>query len=340
MRIRILHHQRFPYLGQVSIERLFGEIREFLPAKFEVETATSPHLSKGLLPRLANLLFARRQRANIHHVLGDVHYLCFGLRRSNLVLTVHDCSGLEQLPYWKRAIMRYFWFTGPMKRAAVVTAISQTTKDELRRWVGDLANKVEIIPNCVRSEFKPTPKKFPKDAPVALQVGTGWNKNVERVVESLSGTGCRLEIIGILNDEQRANLKASEVVFTELGQISHDAVAEAYRRCDFVIFASLYEGFGLPILEAQATGRPVITSNRSSMPEVAGEGALFVDPESAVSIRNAVDSLLHDEGLCTSLIEKGYQNVERFRPNVIAEMYAAVYQRILQSSDSHARHSH
>jgi glycosyltransferase involved in cell wall biosynthesis len=340
MRFRILHHQRLPYLGQLSIERLFSEIREFLPGNFEVETATSPYHSKGLLPRVANLMFARRQRADIHHVLGDVHYLCFGLRPSNLVLTVMDCAALTRLPYWKRAFMRYFWYTGPMKRAAVVTTISQTTKDELRKWVGDLADRVEVIPCCVRSEFKAIPHAFSKQAPVALQVGTGWNKNVERVAESLRGTGCRLEIIGILNDEQRAILKVSGVVFTELGQISHDAVAEAYRRCDFVIFASLYEGFGLPILEAQATGRPVITSNRSSMPEVAGEGALFVDPESAVSIRSAVDSLLHDEGLRISLIEKGYQNVERFRPNVIAEMYAAVYQRILQSSASHAHHSH
>jgi glycosyltransferase involved in cell wall biosynthesis len=340
MRFRILYHQRLPYLGQISIEGLFGEIRRFLPGNFDVETATSPYRSKGFLPRVANLLFARRQRADVHHVLGDVHYLCFGLRRSTLILTVHDCAVLTRIPYWKRAIMRYFWFTGPMKRAALVTTISQTTKDELRKWVGDLADKVEVIPNCYRSEFTATHRSFSKDVPVALQVGTGWNKNVERVAQSLKGTGCRLEIIGILKDAQRAMLKTSGVDFRELGQISHDAVAEAYRRCDFVIFASLYEGFGLPILEAQATGRPVITSNRSSMPEVAGEGALFVDPESAISIRTAVDSLLHDEGLRTSLIEKGYQNVVRFSPNVIAGKYAALYERILQSSDSHARHSY
>jgi glycosyltransferase involved in cell wall biosynthesis len=236
--------------------------------------------------------------------------------------------------------MRYFWFTGPMRRAAIVTTISQTTKDELRKWVGELADKVEVIPNCYRSEFRATARSFSKETPVALQVGTGWNKNLERVAQSLQGTRCRLEIIGNLKDAQRAMLKTSGVDFIELGQISHDAVAEAYRRCDFVIFASLYEGFGLPILEAQATGRPVITSNRSSMPEVAGDGALFVDPESTMSIRNAVDSLLHDEGLRNSLIEKGYQNVVRFSPDVVASKYAALYERILLSSDSHARHSH
>jgi glycosyltransferase involved in cell wall biosynthesis len=92
-------------------------------------------------------------------------------------------------------------------------------------------------------------------------------------------------------------LKATGIAFAEFGQISHDAVVEAYRRSNFVIFAFLYDGFGMPILEAQATGRTVITSNCSSMPEVAGEGALYVDPESTVSIRNAVDSLLCDQGL-------------------------------------------
>ena len=340
MRFRILHHQRLAYLGQLSIERLFCEIRRFLPGKFEVQTATSPHHSKGLLPRLANLWFARAQRADIHHIVGDVHYLAFALPSRQLVLSIMDCATLTRVTYWKRLILRYFWFTGPMKRAAVVTTISQTTKDELRKWVGALADRVEVIPCCVRSDFSAAPQAFSKEAPVALQIGTGWNKNVVRVAESLAGTGCRLEIIGVLSEAQRAQLKAGGVDFTELGQISHDAVAEAYRRCDFVIFASLYEGFGLPILEAQATGRPVITSNCSSMPEVAGEGALLVDPESAVSIRSAVDSLLHDEGLRASLIQKGYQNVERFRSNVIAQKYAAVYERLLQSSDSHARTSH
>ncbi len=176
MKPLVLHHQRLSYPGQISIERLFAEIREFLPEHFGVVTATSPYYSKGFLPRLANLLFAGRQIADIHHVLGDVHYLCFGLKRINPVLTVHDCAGLERLPRCKRPIVPYFWFTGPMKRAAFVTAISQTTKGELQKWVGDLADKVVVIPNCIRSEFGATPQAFCKEAPVVLQVGTGLNK--------------------------------------------------------------------------------------------------------------------------------------------------------------------
>lgn len=327
--ISIIYHQRLPYDGQVSIERLFAEIRNFLGEGFEVTEATSPHPSKGLWPRIANLRYARRQKGDLHHVVGDAHYLAFGLPGSQTVLTVHDCAALNRLSGWKREILRYFWFTGPMRRAAVVTTISQTTKDELLRWVSNLADKVVVIPNCVRSEFTPDPKAFSSEAPVVLQVGTGWNKNVERVAEALQGTPCQLEIVGELDATQRAAIIATSVSYRELGRLSDEDLVQAYRRCDLLIFASLYEGFGLPILEAQATGRPVITSNCSSMPEAAGEGALFVDPESVESIHQAVRRILDEPGLRGSLIERGFRNVAGFHPQAIAARYAAVYESMM-----------
>ena len=227
--------------------------------------------------------------------------------------------------------MCYFWFAGPMRRATVVTVISESTKSELKRWVGALADKVVVIPCCVRSEFTAERKAFNETAPVALQVGTGWNKNVQRVAESLTGTGCRLEIIGELTESQRTKLKASGTCFTELGTISHEAVCEAYRRCDFVIFASVYEGFGLPIVEAQSIGRPVITSNCSSMPEVAGDAALLVDPHSTASIRGAVMEIIKHPEVRESLIEKGFENIKRFSPEVVAASYGSIYERVLHA---------
>ncbi len=325
--MRILQHQRLPYDGQVSIERLFAEIRSHLPYDCEVAEATSPFPSTGFLPRLKNLLCARRQRADVHHIVGDAHYLAFGLPGKCMVLTIHDCAALNRLTGWKHEILRYFWFTGPMRRAAVVTTISETTKEELRKWVGDLADTVEVVPNCVRSEFIPDPRPWPEKEPLCLQVGTAWNKNVERVAEALKGTTCRLEIVGTLDESQKRALQQTGVSFTELGRLSDEQLLAAYRRSDFLVFASLYEGFGLPILEAQAIGRPVITSNRSSMPEAAGDGALFVDPESVESIRRAVLELLHRPSTREELIAKGYVNVEKYRPAAIAAQYAAIYQR-------------
>jgi glycosyltransferase involved in cell wall biosynthesis len=336
----VIHHQRLPDQCQVSIERLFDGIRQAFSPEWQLQSIVSPRPSVGLLPRLNNLRTASRLKADIHHIVGDVHYLAFGLPGNQLVLTIHDCAVLARLKGCRRELMRQLWFVQPMRRAAVVTTISETTKQELRRWVGKLADKVTVIPNCVRADFQAESKPFNTGCPVVLQVGTGWNKNVVGVARGLIGTPCRLEIVGQLDSLQRADIDATGVSYRELGRISDEDLLEAYHRCDLVVFASFYEGFGLPIIEAQAIGRPVVTSNLSSMPEVAGEGALFVDPGSTSSIRGAVTSLLHDEGLRSSLVEKGFKNVERFRPNVIAGMYAAVYERLLQASDSHARHSH
>src|SRR5690606_28340156 len=100
--------------------------------------------------------------------------------------------------------------------------------------------------------------------------GTGWNKNLERLVEALQGLRCRLEIIGPLSGAQRDALVAAGIEFVALGRVDDSALVDAYRRCDLLVFASLFEGFGLPVVEAQATGRPVIASRRGSLGEVAG----------------------------------------------------------------------
>ncbi|MDB4508410.1 glycosyltransferase, partial [Akkermansiaceae bacterium] len=230
----IAHHQRNPQGHQISIERLFSEIREHIPEGLDVRVVLSPRWSRGILSRLRNLIHARGESGEVNHIVGDVHYLAFGLPRNRLVLTIHDCAILNRLSGWKLKLLRYFWFVGPMRRAAIVTTISEVTKNELQKWVGSLADKVVVIPNCVRSEFTPDAKPFNKGNPVVLQVGTGWNKNVERVAESLQGTTCRLEIVGTLSEEQRATIMATEVPFCELGRLSDEELVTAYRRCDFL----------------------------------------------------------------------------------------------------------
>jgi glycosyltransferase involved in cell wall biosynthesis len=92
-----------------------------------------------------------------------------------------------------------------------------------------------------------------------------------------------------------------------------------------VVFASTYEGFGLPIVEANATGRPVVTSNIFSMPEVAGDAGCFVDPFDASSIRAGIVRVVEDEAYRQGLIKKGFKNVKRFRADAIAHQYAELY---------------
>ena len=326
--MKIIHHERKRLDGHFSIERLFAEIRRHMPADCEVTSCPAPEASAGVLPRWRNVRHAARQQADVHHIVGDSHYLAFGLPPEKTVVTIHDCAALHRLNGWRRALLKYFWFTGPMRRAAVVTTISQATKDELRKWVGPLADKVVVVPDCVFADFQHSPKRFPEKAPVVLQIGTKENKNLERVAAALAGTGCRWHVIGQMEPEQRAFCAQVGIAYCAPGSVSDEALLQAYRSCDILVFASLHEGFGLPVLEAQATGRPVITSNCSSLPEVAGDGALFVDPASVEDIRSAILRLTMDAGLRDSLVKKGLKNVSRFRPEAIAARYAEIYRKV------------
>lgn len=314
----------------MSLERLFGQVRAALSANVAWDVHLSPFASRGLLPRLRNLWSAwRAGRGKLCHITGDVHYLALVLPRRRLVLTIHDCAVLHRLHGWRRQLLRCLWFAWPVRLAAVVTTISEATREDLRQWLAPAQwAKVRVIPNCVRTEFVPTPKAWDDASPVFLQVGTGWNKNLLHVAEALRGLTCRLWIVGPVDDRQRAFLQSSNIDFDCLGRLSDAELADAYRRCDALVFASLFEGFGLPILEAQATGRPVITSNRGSMPEVAGDAALLVDPDDVSAIRAALVRLMADPDLRQSLARRGFDNIRRFQPESIAAQYEAIYREL------------
>jgi glycosyltransferase involved in cell wall biosynthesis len=137
--------------------------------------------------------------------------------------------------------------------------------------------------------------------------------------------GVRLLVVGKMTEEQNALAKKYQLEVENLVQVSYEEILEAYRRCDLLCFPSFYEGFGLPIIEAQATGRPVITSNYGAMKEVAGEGALLVDPNKIDDLQNAICDLIKDEKLRNQLVAKGLDNVERFRAKKVGERYGEVY---------------
>ena len=107
-------------------------------------------------------------------------------------------------------------------------------------------------------------------------------------------------------------------------------MAERYRQADVVVFASPYEGFGMPVVEAQATGRPVVTSNIEPMMWVAGaESACFVDPFDPVSIRAGIERVIQDEPYRNKLTTNGLGNVKRYSIRQIAGQYIQVYRKFL-----------
>ena len=322
----------------MSIERLFESVRGAMSPRWTAEVAVSPCYTLGVEPRLRNLRAAARRKGDVHHVVGDVQYLAFGLPAERLVVTIHDSVTLYRLSGWRRELFRQLWYRLPARRAAVVTTSSESARAELVDWIGDDAHRIEVVPNSVGVEFKPDPRPFRAGAPVVLQVGTAPNKNVARVAEALVGTGCQLHVVGEMTPEQRATVAATGIPLRELGRVSDADLVEAYRDADLVVFASLYEGFGLPILEAQAVGRPVVTSDRLSMPEAAGAGALLVDPENVRSIRAGVEQVVADADVRRRLVRDGFANVARYRPAAVAAQYEAIYDRVADAADRSARH--
>ncbi|GLI36455.1 glycosyltransferase family 4 protein [Desulforhabdus amnigena] len=210
-----------------------------------------------------------------------------------------------------------------------MTVISNSTKEDLLRYVKVDPQKVRVVHDCVSAAFKPTPKEFNITKPIILQVGTGPNKNLERVAEALQGIPCHLRVIGTLTDRQTTVLQRFGIEYSSASNISDEQIVEEYCRCDMLVFASTYEGFGLPIVEAQATGRPVVTSNILSMPEIAGESACLVDPFDVASIRAGILRILKDSNYREDLVQKGIKNVQRFQPRAITAQYVKLYRELL-----------
>jgi glycosyltransferase involved in cell wall biosynthesis len=327
--LTVTHFHRRPAPGQVSIERVFAEVRSAMPSHIECKVHRSPCLSRGIAPRIANLLDAANCSGGVNHIVGDVHYLTLAMPRARTMLTVHDCVSLARLRGLKRSVFRWTWYVLPVRRAALVSVVSESTRRELLRHVRCDASKIRVIHNCVGGDFVPNHRIFNQSHPVILQVGTAPNKNLNRVAAALSGISCTLKIIGPLTPQQKGLLQNHRIRFVNLPRALPAELIQAYCDADVVIFASTYEGFGLPIVEANATGRPVITSHVLSMPEVAGLAACFVDPLDITSIRSGVLRVLSDAGYRRRLVAAGFENVKRFAPALIASKYAAAYQEMM-----------
>jgi glycosyltransferase involved in cell wall biosynthesis len=324
-RIEVVQFQRRAVPGVFSIERLFETVRSALPDEFEVRLQTNRFYSRGLWPRLLDAVRARQLAGRVNHVLGDVHYLTWFLPRQGTILTVHDCVSLERLRGPRRRLLWLLWYWLPLQRAEHVTVVSEYTRRELLRWVPRPRARLRVIPPPVPRGLERCPAPARGQRLRLLQVGTAENKNLLRVLEACQGLPVRLVIVGALDGPSRARLAALDLEFENRVELDADALAREYRACDALIFASTYEGFGLPILEAQRVGRPVITSRVCSMPEASGGAACLVDPFDVADIRRGIRRVLEDVAYCAELVERGFDNAARHAPERIAAAYAELY---------------
>lgn len=328
MKVVFFHRRPRPNIN-FSVENLFEQIRRHLPKEVEWQVKVLRYYSEGFFKRLFITFEAAFSQKGINHITGDVTFVSLLLRKKRTVLTMLDLGLMNHPNKFARFTLKWLWVILPVKRSEIVTTISQATKDELLKYVG-ISNepKIKVVYVPISPAFVPHPKRFNKQLPTILQIGTKPNKNVIRLVQALNGISCKLEIIGLVNEALKKELINNRIEYTVSANLTNDEIIDKYRASDIVAFVSTYEGFGMPIVEANAIGRAVVTSNLLSMPEVAGDAAHLVDPFDVISIREGILKVIDDDKYRESLISNGYKNRKRFDVKEIAEQYSQIYRRL------------
>jgi len=326
-RINYIFRKRLPTYN--SIEELFGSIANEVSKTRPTQSMAMPHSGASPSVLIKNLRFFDKKTRGIRHITGDVHYMALSTGK-HTVLTIHDIKSASQGNIFKVLYVHLFWFWLPALFVNRITVISEFTKEELGKITPFAKHKIRVVSNPVNPTLKPTPYKFNTDNPNILVVGTKANKNLERCFEALKDISCQLTIIGQLTSDQSQRLQALGIDYHNRTNLTFSQVADCYIQADMLCFASTYEGFGMPIIEAQAVGRPVLTANFGAMKEVAQDSACLVNPYEVDAIKAGVLRILSDEAYRSELITKGLKNVERFQSAKIAQEYIEIYQEMLQ----------
>jgi glycosyltransferase involved in cell wall biosynthesis len=327
MKVVFFHRKRSE--GNYSIENLFDQIRLELPADISSSVKVLRYISSGLFKRVWISLEAMFSQGEINHVTGDVHFIAIFLRRKKTILTIHDLGFMNLYTGWRHQVLKLFWITWPVRRSAAITVVSQATRDELAKYIpAHELRKVHVIYNPIRKIHTATHAVFNTRKPVILQIGTKENKNLARLIRAISGIPCHLEIVGRIPRVIDEELKANKIEFTNSFDLTDEEIKSKYEHADVISFVSTFEGFGLPIIEGNAAGRVVVTSNVSSMPEIAGNAAHLVDPWNEDSIREGFLKVIADKDYREQLIANGFENCKRFEVARIAGQYAELYRAV------------
>jgi glycosyltransferase involved in cell wall biosynthesis len=274
--------------------------------------------------------------------------------RKPLIVTIHDIGPLTHPELFRKS---HPWLlkialNSVIQRAAAIICVSRTTADAVESYTKcRLGDRLTIIPEGVSEEFfqsgdlKPVAKpgdSLTHGAPYFLWAGSlNPRKNLSRVIDSFEQVASRiphhLVLTGGLGwgSEETLRRIRSSVAAQRIhlpGRVSDAELRSLYRQATAFVYVSLMEGFGLPILEAMTCGCPVITSNISSMPEVAGDAAFLVDPIDTNEIAEAMYCLATDSTFSKQLSTKGRSRAEDFRWDSCAVAVAEIYKRVAKTS--------
>ena len=322
-----------------SIENITKNIAENLPSKVKVYIYKIKYPNKGVINRIKSALEVTKHQGDINHITGDVHFLTYFLKKKKTILTIHDCEKLMGSDYGfiKKMIYKFFWFTLPKFRCKYITTISEESKKNLSKYAGINKNVVVIhdgvdpyfrVLNLTKKEKKELLDNNKNKKTVMHISGIQPNKNVPRLIKAIGKMGIKLIKVGKFSSYESSLLSKYNIDYYQFENIDIDLLVKIYNSVDCLVFPSLIEGFGLPVVEAQKCGCPVITSNISSMPEVGGKGAFYIDPYSVEGIKKGIKKVLEDNDLGNKIIKEGFKNAKRFEWENIARQYYKLYNKI------------
>lgn len=245
------------------------------------------------------------------------------------VVTIHGleyeyCQ--EAYSFWERVYMHYSIMLS-CKVARTVICVSQNTKRDVMKLYKVAEEKIRVISEGYESNVKNSPPKADQSRAGKLYLlfigRLEERKNVVRMIEAFEILKEKYRLphelvlvgkpgYGYARIKQHISNSKYQNAIIEKGYVVEEEKWALLKNADVFLFPTLYEGFGIPVLEAQSVGVPVVTSNVSSLPEVAGEGAVLVNPESVEGIAEGIQRLLSDEVVRSGIIEKATHNVSRF----------------------------
>ncbi len=266
----------------------------------------------------------------------------WSFKKTKIVVTLHDVAYLSHPKTVSKFFYYYYKTVMPLilKKAAKVVTISKTSKEEILKHYPFAKDKVEVIYNGL-SEYFFEGESIEKEN-IILYVGSlNERKNFSSVIKAFKKVpknyGYKLTMVGNFSQNFSINEKNRQVLeeikndknIILKSNLTLEELKKLYQKAKIFIYPSFYEGFGFPLLEAMASKTPVITSNISSMPEICGNAALYVDPYNQKEIEEKLIHLIKNESLQKELQEKGYKRASLFRWERTAKNYLNLFEKIL-----------
>ena len=313
-------------------------------------------LSFGVFSLLGQIRFPqifREQKLDIFHspnyMLPFLAFPRHRCGRTRCVVTLHDLIPLLFPQFTPRALKTRLYpiyqrlMVEVSARADTILTVSESSRRDIIEHLGiptERQSAVIAVPNGVASEYVPSGKKSGPEKQILYVGRFDPYKNVPGLIETFAkvrervNMPVRLRIIGSPDGRypeapSRARALDLEPWIEWDGYVSDEGLIKAYQHADVFVLLSLYEGFGLPVLEAMACGTPVVCSNCSSLPEVAGAAALLVDPDNAVQAADAISRVLEDATLAAQLREKGVRQAARFTWTRTATLTLKAYEQTM-----------